>query len=1203
MRTNRYIFLSILTVAVCSLFSACRPSHEQEVDKLNDTAYSYRYRSLDSTEHYARKALQQAADYESGRAEAYNHLAFVSTGKMHYAKAYLQLDSVNMATDNQIELAVADVQRMRISQRQSKNKSFYNHRESAHRRMRRINEEPDMLSERQKLRMVYAQSEFEIVTSTYYYYIGLEQQSAKAIANIDPNGVIQRDTAQYLNYLYNMGAGGIITQGTQAEINQREFDYLLLCYQMAVLYDFPYWKANSMQALSEHLQEKRDRDILMHDNLPAMKYLNVDNVDDSLLAGNLAQRALNIFRQYGDVYQTAGAYRTLAQCFWLINDNASALDCLNNALNDNKAIHQAPDLVASIREELSVVYSSMNDKPRSDYNRNIYLDLQEQTRQDRYLESRAEQLDKSSLQLNLMIGAVVLAIVILVVLLFVFNYLRQKKDKNNSLDQLLQPLEEWKHENEQRMNGLNDLYEEINEVKNLSKLHYLKNKKRNVEQRAKVSLVNSITPFIDRIVNELDCLAEREGESKQRKNERYGYVAELTDKINALNNFLTEWIQLQQGQLNLHIESFPLQPLFDMVAKGRMGFQLKGIELEVEPSKDVVKADRILTLFMINTLADNARKYTERGGKVRIYSRVTDESVEISIEDNGTGMNEEELSKVFQLKVEGRGSTQKKEKRDIVAEDVDVKEKGHGFGLLNCRGIIEKYRKISSLFHVCTISAESEKGRGSRFYFRLPKGIVRNMVVLLAVLMNGNLSLAAETSHKTKARYSYQTRATYYADKAYSSNIRNDFQQALCYADSARMVLNETYRKLRPNGVDTMVAIGSLSAIQPEIKWFHDNLKLDYEVILDIRNESAVAALALHKWDVYRYNNKVYTQLYKELSADNSLGSYVRIMQRSESNKNVAVVLLMLLLLSIFPAYYILYYRHKVYFRFCIEKVGRINDLLLSSVSDEEKLKEIRSVAINRFPSSLQHIVEQIVKTLQHSVETNQVQQEHIDLAKDELKRSQYENEKLYISNSVLDNCLSTLKHETMYYPSRIRQLLDRQDRNLNQIREVAIYYKELYSLLSKQAILQLKNVKFECIPVPVASVLENIGEINMSSTDILLLGDRQILKMLFEFLHDRNEGQQLQVDIHEKNGKYVECRVHMARLHLSDEECLNLFVPQSMEKLPYFLCRQIVRDTGEYANARGCGIVAENDVNGKTYIIITLAKYKEHITDNNIKI
>ena len=43
----------------------------------------------------------------------------------------------------------------------------------------------------------------------------------------------------------------------------------------------------------------------------------------------------------------------------------------------------------------------------------------------------------------------------------------------------------------------------------------------------------------------------------------------MTDTINEQNSVLTHWIQLRQGELSLHIETFALQDLFDMVARSR----------------------------------------------------------------------------------------------------------------------------------------------------------------------------------------------------------------------------------------------------------------------------------------------------------------------------------------------------------------------------------------------------------------------------------------------------------------------------------------------------------------------------------------------------------------------------------------------------------------------------------------------------------
>lgn len=1158
------------------LLSACTTTHQEETDKLNETAYSFHYRNLDSTAVYAKRALGSSVGYDAGQAEALNNLAFVSIMTMNYKEAYQRLDSVAMLTDNQVELLVADVQLMRLCQRESHNKEFYDHMESANRRVKRIAEEYAMLTDHQQRRMVYALSEYDIVSSTYYYYVGLEQLSVEALQKIGERRETEDDTAQYLAYLYNVGAGGIITGSSQEEVYQQEFDYLMRCYMTARQEGYPFWEANSLQAISEHLAVAQYRDKLIQDNLPAMKFINTDLMPDSLLAGNLAQRSLEIFQKYGDVYQIAGSYRTLATCYFQIGDYESAIICLHKALG-SKRIYQAPDLVASIREQLSVAYSAINDKPKSDYNRNIYLDLQDQTRQDRYLESRAEQLDRSSRQLNFMIAAVIVLIVVVVVLLFVFNYLRHRGDRANTMQALLEPLRAWQEHNERYMDELEGRYEEINEANQLNMLHVSNNKRRNLEQRAKISLVNSITPFIDRILHEIRRLRLVEEDELVRQ-ERYAYIAELTDKINDYNNVLTEWIQMRQGELNLHIESFPVQSLFDIVRRSKMGFQLKGIELDVHDTDAVVKADRILTLFMINTIADNARKFTPEGGCVVISAESAEDYVEISVADNGRGMSGDQLAHVFDHK-------------PIIDESgVSADAQSHGFGLVNCKGIIEKYKKISQKFSVCLLAAESKAGQGSRFYFRLPKGIVRLLVLLMSC--GSMMSQAAVLSPLDLAAV--------YADSAYYSNINGEYARTLDFADSCRHYLNQYYLSQHPNGRELLVAEGDASSEMAEIKWFHDSLRTNYSVILDMRNESAVAALALHRWSLYRYNNKVYTQLYKETSADNQLRDYCQVMQQSESDKTVAVILLIILLLSIFPAYYLIYYRHRLYEQFCLERIRHINEILLSDHQATEKLSRISEIASDRFPDEQQQVVQLIITALRQSVDRSTVSQTNIELAEDERRRTEMENAKLHISNSVLDNCLSTLKHETMYYPSRIHQLIDGTDANLSSIEELAAYYKELYMILSQQAMRQVSTVKAHVSRVELKDILPaNVlwhGADSMQVADatdqqkpLQVIGDPTLLRYLFEILQKENGGKLTDVEVVVKDDRYVCFQVLMPQLHLTEEQCLDLFTP-AMSHIPYLLCRQITRENGESTGHRGCGIVAEATERG-TLLTVSLAK------------
>ncbi len=1019
-----------LNLAVAILISACSPSDKAAVDKLNSLSYACHYRNIDSTASYATQAYALSECYPAGKAEALNHLAFVSIVRMDYVRAEKQLKEAISLTDNQIELFVAEVQQMRLCQRRSRNREFYEHRENAIECRNRINEERDALSERQLLRLVYAESEFAIVNSTYYYYVGLERQSIEALQEINLDE-IRRDTAQYLNYLYNVGAGGIITEGTDDDIYREEVECLDRCLSISQRHHYPYFEANAMEALAEHLGD----------------------ID-------IAQEALEGFLQYGDVYQIAGANRTLASCYHAMGDDQQALDYLHRALSDYR-INQAPDLVASIREQMSVAYSAINDKQNSDLNRNIYIDLQEQTRQDRELEARAAMYDKSSTQLNWMMTAVVAAILLLIVLLWLFNQMNKREKQKSDYDDLLEQKEE-------------DIAE--------ARLRVEKNERRHLEQRAKVSMVVGITPLIDRIIHEIKYIDTIGTIGTIGTIDTINYIRELTDQINSQNEILTHWIQLRQGELSLHIESFPLQPLFDILSRSKTGFQMKGVDLQVASTEAVVKADRVLTLFMLNTLADNARKFTDRGGEVSVFAQETADYIELSVKDTGKGIPEAELAQVFNHQVKG----------------------GHGFGLMNCKGIIEKYRKISQIFQVCQLAAESEEGRGSRFFFRLPKGVVRLLVMGYCLLSCGHLFADG-----------YIDKAHIFADSAYFSNVNGTYARTLEFADSCRKYLNGHYLSQHPQGKLLMQRQGNAALMAPEIQWLHDSVSTNYQIILDIRNESAVAALALHEWELYAYNNKVYTQLFKELSADNTLADYCRMMQQSQSNKRIAIILLVLILMLIIPAYYMLYYRHRLYNRFRKERMQLTN----------------------------------------------------LEMAEDELRRAELEDSNLHVSNAVLDNCLSTLKHETMYYPSRIRQLADKGD--TQSMLEVASYYRELYGLLSEQAIRQINQVKLHLKKV------EFYGQ--------NVLGDEQMLRYLFELLKG-------EVTVEVKDLQYLLYTVHRPDMPITEEEAANLFTPQ-LNNIPYLLCRQIVRDHGEATNRRGCGIWAEV-VEGITLIKITLPRY-----------
>ena len=132
------------------------------MDRLNALSYAYHYRNIDSVEYYASAA--------KGTAEGLNNLAFVKMVRMDYKAAEDYLNQIPEMTDNQLELLVCYVQQMRLCQRRSRNKDFHDFRERAVTCMKRIDEERNQLDVRQQQRLRYAETEFGIVNSTYYYY-------------------------------------------------------------------------------------------------------------------------------------------------------------------------------------------------------------------------------------------------------------------------------------------------------------------------------------------------------------------------------------------------------------------------------------------------------------------------------------------------------------------------------------------------------------------------------------------------------------------------------------------------------------------------------------------------------------------------------------------------------------------------------------------------------------------------------------------------------------------------------------------------------------------------------------------------------------------------------------------------------------------------------------------------------------------------
>ena len=994
MKGSTILIIGLWSLILCS---ACTSNDNNEADRLNNLSYASHYQSLDRVKLYADSVLSNSSFSKDSKAEALNNLAFYYIGKMQYNMADSILQLVCTNTDNQIEQCISNIQAMRLCQRKSQNKSYYEYRQKALDNLQRIHEENHYTSHQQK-RITYADTELRLVTSVYDYYVGKADDAIASLQQLDSLGILKKDTAQYLAYLYNIGSGGMLTHGTKEDIAHLEYDYLMQCFLISSEHSYVYWKANALQALSEHVLE--DHCAFFHENPSAAHYVNTEAVPDSILAGNLTEHALQLFREYGDVYQQAASWRTLSNCYARLHDYSGAIYSLQQALKVDTAIVQSPALMASIYELFSLGFSAMDKKPESDYYRNKYLDLYENTRQDRQLEARAEQLDRQVRRLDVLIY-VIIAVAIVLVSLLVYLLIRRYRKQRDLGGYMSKTMKRLQKENSDVLSDLEEQEEDLTEQCGMMELQLSRQQTTYEEQRAKMHHINSITPLLDRMLHETSCLVTKQEDEDVRR-QRVEYVAELIDCINQENSFLTRWIQLKQGELSLHIESFPLQPLFDIVAECRNTFSRQGITLNVESTDDVIKADRTLTLFMLNTLCDNARKFTPKDGIVNISAKSVDnDMIEIAISDTGNGMTEEQCAHIFDVKAITD---------EQLLSDTVNSPKSHGFGLLNCKGIIEKYKKLNSLFANCMIGVTSRVGEGTCFFFRLPRGIRKTMIVLLMFLNCCGFANAADVVVETKIdslNIPPSAECQALADSVYHCNVTARYADAINYAKRCMCLLNKQYIAAKPTSRDTLLLNDTISSISAEVRWMRDSVQTAYSVILSVRNEVAVAALALHEWQLYKYNNNAYSLLFKECSADNSLAEYCETMKSAQSNSNVALCLLLLLLLSFIPIFYFAYYRHVIIdYRTLLRKMK--DDISSHRATIDEQLSRLHCLT--------------------------------------------FEHDRLHVTNNVVANSFSSIKHETMYFPSRMQQLLREDSDDYSELDEIAHYYRVVYEALAGQA-------------------------------------------------------------------------------------------------------------------------------------------------------
>ncbi|TGL57050.1 PAS domain-containing sensor histidine kinase [Leptospira kemamanensis] len=199
-------------------------------------------------------------------------------------------------------------------------------------------------------------------------------------------------------------------------------------------------------------------------------------------------------------------------------------------------------------------------------------------------------------------------------------------------------------------------------------------------------------------------LEDMETRSPKRMQNDLNILYQSSGEVYALLENLLTWARSQTNEISFLPENVSVKTLVDtVISYFTFMTENKGIRIQNLVENDVfVFADENMLETILRNLVSNAIKYSHVGGQVIISAVPTDGNVTIQVEDFGTGISNEIRSTFFQIEAKQKSMPG------------TLGERGTTLGLILCKEFIEKNHG--------KIFVESEVGKGSKFYFTLPKG-------------------------------------------------------------------------------------------------------------------------------------------------------------------------------------------------------------------------------------------------------------------------------------------------------------------------------------------------------------------------------------------------------------------------------------------------------------------------------------------------
>ncbi|MCF6269990.1 MAG: tetratricopeptide repeat-containing sensor histidine kinase [Melioribacteraceae bacterium] len=392
--------------------------------------------------------------------------------------------------------------------------------------------------------------------------------------------------------------------------------------------------------------------ILLYQNKNSEVRTNLDQALQLAEEGSFAESKLKIFELKSEVYEKLKDYKTaiLFQRKYVT---------LKDSLFNEKRLH----IFSDTKEKYEAAEKEKRNSELQHINEIQILELESQEKEKLYV--------------------IALSIFSLFVIIYLTYLNTQRKKRNTALQ---------KANNEVKI--INEKLNETNKL--LQKSNSTKDKFFSIISHDLKNPFNTLLGASEILQTDFYEMTNEENK------ELIDLIAKDSQKLYALLENLLYWANSQTGELKANRTNILLnQSISEIVVLFSSSAKEKNISIDVDiPESLIIVFDKFMFSTVIRNLLSNAIKFTNVGGKILFVARELNGIIELLVIDEGVGIEENNLQKLFD---------ESSDYRELGTND----ESGTGLGLILCRDFVKE--------NSSKIEVSSKVGKGTTFKLILEK--------------------------------------------------------------------------------------------------------------------------------------------------------------------------------------------------------------------------------------------------------------------------------------------------------------------------------------------------------------------------------------------------------------------------------------------------------------------------------------------------